>query len=77
MAINRKVALVTGGGSGIGAATSRRLAKDGMAVAVADLDLEKAKLIADEILANGSSYGYLPEEITRYVESLFMKVRNG
>ena len=32
---------------------------------------------ADEILDNGSSYAYLPEEITRYVESLFMKVRNG
>ena len=32
---------------------------------------------ADEILANGSSYAYLPEETTRYVESLFMKVRNG
>ena len=32
---------------------------------------------ADEILVNGSSYAYLPEETTRYVESLFMKVRNG
>jgi len=32
---------------------------------------------SDEILANGSSYAYLPEEISRYVESLFMKVRNG
>ena len=32
---------------------------------------------SDEILANGSSYAYLPEDITRYVESLFMKVRNG
>ena len=31
----------------------------------------------EEILAHGSSYAYLPEEITRYVESLFMKVRNG
>ncbi len=31
----------------------------------------------DEILANGSSYAYLPEEISRYVESLFMEVRNG
>ena len=28
-------------------------------------------------LANGSSYAYLPEEITRYVEELFMEVRNG
>ena len=29
----------------------------------------------DEVLANGSSYAYLPEEITRYVENLFMEVR--
>ena len=32
---------------------------------------------SDEILANGSSYAFLPEEISRYVESLFMTVRNG
>ena len=32
---------------------------------------------SDEVLANGTSYAYLPEEITRYVEELFMKVRNG
>ena len=31
---------------------------------------------ADEILANGTSYSFLPEEISRYVEGLFMKVRN-
>jgi spermidine/putrescine transport system substrate-binding protein len=29
-----------------------------------------------EILANGSSYAFLPEEISRYVENLFMKIRN-
>ena len=28
-------------------------------------------------LVNGSSYAYLPEDISRYVESLFMEVRNG
>ena len=32
---------------------------------------------ADEVLANGTSYAFLPEEISRYVESLFMEVRNG
>ena len=31
----------------------------------------------EEILVNGSSYAYLPEEISRYVEGLFMEVRNG
>ena len=30
----------------------------------------------DEVLANGTSYSFLPEEISRYVEGLFMKVRN-
>ena len=30
----------------------------------------------EEILANGSSYAFLPESVSRYVESLFMQVRN-
>ena len=30
---------------------------------------------SDEVLANGSSYAYLPEDISRFVESLFMEVR--
>ena len=30
----------------------------------------------EEVLVNGSSYAYLPEEISRFVESLFMEVRN-
>jgi len=30
----------------------------------------------EECLANGSSFAYLPEDITRYMESLFMDVRN-
>ena len=29
-----------------------------------------------EILASGTAYAFLPGEISRYVESLFMKVRN-
>ena len=32
---------------------------------------------SEEVLANGTSFAYLPDEITRYVEELFMKVRNG
>ena len=32
---------------------------------------------SQEVLANGTSFAYLPDEITRYVEELFMKVRNG
>ena len=42
-------ALVTGGGSGIGAATCRRMADEGAAVAVVDLDGDAATTVADEI----------------------------
>lgn len=48
-----KVAYVTGAGQGIGKAIAERLAKDGFAVGVADLNLEAAKEVADEITSNG------------------------
>ncbi len=31
---------------------------------------------SDEVLASGTSFAYLPEETSRYMESLFMQVRN-
>jgi NAD(P)-dependent dehydrogenase (short-subunit alcohol dehydrogenase family) len=44
-----KVALVTGGASGIGAATVRRLAEEGCRVVIADLQADLGKEIADEV----------------------------
>jgi NAD(P)-dependent dehydrogenase (short-subunit alcohol dehydrogenase family) len=41
--------VVTGGGSGIGAAVCRRLARDGLAVAVLDRDPEGARHVAAEV----------------------------
>jgi 2-hydroxycyclohexanecarboxyl-CoA dehydrogenase len=45
----QRTALVTGGASGIGAATSRRLAAEGAQVAVTDLNLDGARAVAGEL----------------------------
>ncbi|MEZ4860827.1 MAG: bifunctional aldolase/short-chain dehydrogenase [Caldilineaceae bacterium] len=44
-----RVAIVTGGASGIGRATARRLAADGAHVAIFDINLEGAQAVADEL----------------------------
>jgi len=49
MRLEGRVALVTGGGGGIGAATCRRLAAEGAAVAVTDVNMEAARGVAQEV----------------------------
>jgi 2-hydroxycyclohexanecarboxyl-CoA dehydrogenase len=53
MSLAGKNAIVTGGGSGIGLATCRRLARDGAGIAVWDVNEEAAQRAAAELVAQG------------------------
>ena len=79
--LDGKVALVTGGASGIGAATCRELARGGAEVVVADLNIEAAEVLAKQLpnaraiqmdVTSAASVGWVVEK----VESLDILVNN-
>jgi NAD(P)-dependent dehydrogenase (short-subunit alcohol dehydrogenase family) len=49
-----RVALITGGASGIGAATARVIAREGAAIAVADFDAKRAEDVAARLREGGA-----------------------
>ena len=53
--LSGKVAVVTGGGDGIGKGACMILARAGASVMVSDLSLEKAQAVADAITAEGGN----------------------
>lgn len=65
MRLENKVCLVTGGGSGIGKATSRLMAEEGAAVAVVGRTLEEIDETCREIQRNGGRSKSLCADISR------------
>ena len=59
-----RTVIVTGGGGGIGGATSRRFAAEGAKVAVFDMNLAAAQKVADEIKAAGGVAAAVQCDIT-------------
>jgi len=59
-----KGAVVTGGGSGIGAALGRHLAGEGMRVALADIDVESCEAVAGAIRGGGGQAEGFPVDVT-------------
>ncbi len=64
MKIDAASALVTGGGSGLGAATARTLAQAGAAVVVADLTSSPGAAVVAEITAAGGRAQFVPTDVT-------------
>jgi hypothetical protein len=73
MSDNKRVVLVTGASSGIGAATAKKLAKNGMQVILAARRLERLLGVKRDIEAEGGKVDILQVDLTREEErhSLF------
>ena len=59
-----RTAFVTGGGSGLGEAISRRLAEEGARVAVADINIDKARSVAEAIAGAGGKAAQIELDVT-------------
>jgi NAD(P)-dependent dehydrogenase (short-subunit alcohol dehydrogenase family) len=59
-----KVAIITGGASGIGAAIARRFASEGAAVCVSDLHADPARALAEELSRQGARAIAIAADVT-------------
>jgi meso-butanediol dehydrogenase / (S,S)-butanediol dehydrogenase / diacetyl reductase len=73
MRLDGRVALITGGGSGIGAATARAFAREGARVVIADIDEKAGDAVTGEIRETGATIDFRhadaadPAEIERVI----------
>ena len=65
-----RVAIITGAGSGLGAAHARVFAAQGCAVVVNDINTEAAQAVVAEITASGGTAVANQSDITNYDDSL-------
>ena len=70
--LSNQVAIVTGAGQGMGAATANRLAGEGAAVIVSDIDESKATRVADEINSSGRRAMPIRTDVTKENETVSM-----
>lgn len=68
MKLSGRVAIVTGAAQGIGEAIAKRLASEGAVVVVADINIETARRVADEIKAQGGTAIAFKVDVANRVE---------
>lgn len=65
MRLEGKVAIVTGAGQGIGAATARRMAEEGARVVVSDINAASATAVVEEIRAAGGEAAFVQCDVSQ------------
>jgi NAD(P)-dependent dehydrogenase (short-subunit alcohol dehydrogenase family) len=65
MRLKGRVALISGGASGIGRATALLLAREGAAITIADLDAAGGQAVVQEIVAGGGRALFVPCDVSR------------
>jgi NAD(P)-dependent dehydrogenase (short-subunit alcohol dehydrogenase family) len=68
MRLAGKVALITGGTSGIGSATALRFADEGAAVAITGRNAERGEQVVEDIVANGGEAIFIRSDVRLFAD---------
>jgi len=61
--MNKKIAFITGAGSGIGKATAKKLATEGCHVILSDINNDAGEAVTQSIIENGGAADYYPLDV--------------